>query len=69
MRNNNNGSAGGVGITTVVQIIFIILKLVGTIDWPWTAVLIPLWIQLGILVLACVLWLLVIAFRALRTRK
>ena len=64
----NNGSSGGIGISTVVQIVFIILKLIGTIDWPWGVVLIPLWIDLGILVLACMLWLMVIAFRAWRKK-
>ena len=60
----DNGSAGGVCILTVVQIVFIILKLVGTINWPWTTLLIPLWIQLGVLALVCVLWLMFVVFRA-----
>lgn len=37
----------GLGILDVVQIVFIILKLIGVITWPWHIVLIPLWITLG----------------------
>lgn len=31
-------------LVTVLTIIFVILKLVGTIDWGWLWVLSPLWI-------------------------
>ena len=68
-KNYNNGSgAGGVGILTVVQIVFIILKLIGTIDWPWTTVLVPLWIQLCIAAFVGLLWVLVVAFHAWRKK-
>lgn len=36
----------GLGYGSVVQIVFIILKLTGLIDWPWLWVLSPLWIGL-----------------------
>lgn len=41
------------GITFVdgLQLLFIGLKLVGAIDWPWWAVLAPLWLSLTIYVL------------------
>ena len=64
----NGGSTGGVGILTVVQIVLMVLKLVGTINWPWGTVLIPLWIQIGILVTVGLLWLLVIAFHKWRKK-
>ena len=63
MKKTNNISVSGstgTSISTVVQIVFIILKLVGLIDWHWAVVLIPLWIGLGILVLVVLLWLLAI---------
>lgn len=47
----NNGSRGGVGICTVVGIVFVILKLVGVITWSWLWVLCPFWIPIAILVL------------------
>lgn len=61
-------TSGGVGILTVIQVVFIILKCVGTIDWPWTTVLIPLWIQLGIAAFVGLLWLLVIVFHEWRKK-
>ena len=51
--NNNRSSAagGGFSILGVVEIVFIILKLLGIINWSWWIVLIPLWIDLGITLL------------------
>ena len=34
----------GLSFTTVLLVIFIVLKLVGSIAWPWWWVLSPLWI-------------------------
>ena len=52
--NNNRGTSvgGGLGILGVVEIVFIILKLLGVINWSWWIVLIPLWIDLGVTLLA-----------------
>ena len=44
---NNSSSYAGIGVVGVLEIIFIVLKLVGVIDWSWWVVLIPLWIDLG----------------------
>ena len=41
-------ATSGVGILDVVQIVFIILKLCGVINWSWWVVLLPLWIVLAI---------------------
>lgn len=68
MEKKSGGGAGGVGILTVIQVVFIILKCIGTIDWSWGAVLIPLWIQLGVLAFVGLLWLLVIAFHSWRKK-
>ena len=55
-------SSGGVGILGVLQIVFIVLKLTDLIDWRWSVVLIPLWIELGliglILLILFLAWLL-----------
>ena len=48
----------GMGILGVLQLIFIVLKLCKLIDWSWWAVLTPLWIDLGIIVLLVILYLL-----------
>ena len=60
-----SSSGGGVGLSTLLGVLFIGLKLAGVIDWPWLWVLSPLWISLGIglmvifvaLVLAYVTWI------------
>lgn len=47
MENNNSGctiSLGG-GFAGALTIAFIVLKLVGVIDWSWLWVLSPLWIS------------------------
>ena len=51
----NNKSSGGVGCSTVVLIVFIILKLVGVINWSWWWVLSPLWISFGLGLIAIII--------------
>ncbi len=46
------GSSGGVGCLTVIGIVFVILKLVGTINWSWVWVLAPFWIQVAFVLIA-----------------
>ena len=44
--------SSGMGISFVVGIVFIILKLVGVIEWSWWWVTLPLWggiVLLGVL--------------------
>ena len=41
-------SNGGIGFGGVLAIVFIVLKLTGTITWSWWWVLSPLWIPIGI---------------------
>ena len=51
-------SSGGIGILTVIQVVFIILKLLGiapVANWAWSVVLIPLWINLGIAAIALII--------------
>lgn len=44
--NNKNSTSGGLGLASVLTIVFVVLKLVGVIDWSWIWVLSPLWIDL-----------------------
>lgn len=43
--NNTNVSAGGIGFGSLLAIVFIVLKLVGVINWSWRWVLSPIWIS------------------------
>ena len=47
---NKNSSGGGMGLLGVLQVIFIVLKLVGVISWSWWVVLIPTWIDLTLII-------------------
>ena len=42
----NDQSSGGIGFSELLAIVFITLKLLGVITWPWKWVLAPLWIQI-----------------------
>lgn len=61
-RNSKSASAGGVGVLGVIQIVFIILKLVGVISWSWGLVLIPLWISLGFLAIVIILVIFTVSY-------
>lgn len=50
----------GIGFTGLLQIAFIILKLVGAIDWSWFWVLSPIWISIALFVLICVITVLIV---------
>lgn len=47
----NNNSSSGLGLASVLTIVFIVLKLVGVINWSWLWVLSPLWIDIILTVL------------------
>ena len=47
----NNNSSGGIGICGVLGIVFIVLKLVGVINWSWVWVLCPFWLPVVGLIL------------------
>lgn len=47
-------SSSGMGVLGVLQIIFIVLKLLNLISWSWPVVFIPLWISLGMLFVALI---------------
>ena len=56
-------TAVGLGFADVLTIVFVVLKLVGVIDWPWIWVLSPLWISLGLaLILIVILFFVFIVF-------
>ncbi len=62
MSNSNTSAAsGGLGIFSVLTIIFVVLKLVGVAPvatWSWLWVLSPLWIGFGLSVALIVFFLL-----------
>ena len=46
--NKDNSNSKGIGFVGLLQIVFVVLKLCGVIDWKWVWVLAPAWIDLGL---------------------
>lgn len=55
MSSNRNSSNSGIGICGVLTIVFVVLKLVGVINWSWLWVLCPLWINLLLIIIVAVI--------------
>ena len=53
MSSESNSASGGIGFVGLLQLVFIVLKLTGYIEWPWLWVMAPAWISF-------ILWLLVV---------
>ena len=55
---DNNGATGGLGLTSVLGVVFVVLKLTHTIDWSWVWVTSPFWMPaavFGVLFLVAIL--------------
>ena len=44
---NYESKSSGLGISAVLQIVFLVLKLTGLIDWSWWLVLVPILTDIG----------------------
>ena len=53
--NNEKTTSGGIGFGSALLLTFIILKLVGVIDWSWWWVLSPIWIPVVLLLAVSIL--------------
>ena len=49
MTDSSSSSSGGIGFAGVLQIVFIVLKLMEIIDWSWWWVLSPIWISASVI--------------------
>lgn len=61
-----NTTSNGIGVSTLLTIVFVVLKLCNVIDWNWWWVLSPLWIPVGLAI-----FIIVVAYFVVRvaTRK
>ena len=64
--NNNNVSSGGIGFAGLLTIVFIVLKLIGVINWSWLWVLSPLWISVGLALLIIILIFVILFIKKLK---
>ena len=60
--------SSGCSLATVLGIVFLVLKLVGVIDWAWVWVLAPFWIPVALVIAIALIWLLVIGIIAVINR-
>ena len=58
---NNNTVRSGINFFEVLGIVFIILRLCGVIGWPWVWVLAPIWVPIGLWLLAVLIAFIVAA--------
>ena len=62
MDNNKNTTtvkSGSIGFTGLLAIAFIVLKLIGVIEWSWLWVLSPLWITFAIVFVLFIIYLII----------
>ena len=52
--------SGGIGFCGVLTIVFVVLKLIGVINWSWLWVLAPLWIEFVATIIICIIGFIVI---------
>ena len=55
----NNKNTGVIGVTSLLGLIFIVLKLCHVIEWSWLWVLSPFWISLGIAIIVIIIFVIV----------
>ena len=62
MKNQNNKVRNsGIGFFGLLGIVFIVLKLVGVVNWSWWLVLAPLWAPTAVIVVCLLIGILVAA--------
>jgi len=50
----SSSSSSGIGFSSLLTIVFIVLKLIGKIDWSWWWVLSPMWIGFLLVILVII---------------
>ena len=72
MSNNENKTVikkQGLSLGTVLTLIFVVLKLIGVIEWSWVWVLAPLWIGAVIFLALVLIGLLITIVAAIIVNK
>jgi hypothetical protein len=60
----NNKTSGGLGFCGLLTIVFITLRLIKVINWPWIWVLAPVWIPAAIGLAAVIICVLLVVIQA-----
>jgi hypothetical protein len=64
MSDTSTTSSGGIGLTGLLTIVFVVLKLTHVIGWSWVWVLSPIWISAAAVFGIFLIVVLLIAFAA-----
>lgn len=59
---DKNSRSTGLGLTSVLTIIFVVLKLVGVIDWSWWWVFCPILIDFGLAIIVLIIYVAYVAY-------
>ncbi|MCH5167866.1 MAG: hypothetical protein J1F35_08310 [Erysipelotrichales bacterium] len=59
---NTNSASSGISLSTILFVVFLVLKLTNTIDWSWWWVTSPLWIPFGLVILFAIIILIICLF-------
>lgn len=70
MNNSNNStSVGGLGVSGLLGVAFVVLKLTKVINWPWIWVLCPFWAEFAITLLIIGVSFLIVGIDNSRKRR
>ena len=53
----------GIGLDTILFVVFLVLKLTGYIDWSWWWVTAPLWIPFAICLVVIVIYVIILGIK------
>ena len=54
--NNKSNSNNNIGFTSLLQLVFIVLKLCKVINWSWWCVLAPTWFWIVVLIVVIIIY-------------
>lgn len=66
MSNSTTSSSSGIGLTGLLTVLFIGLKLTGYITWSWLWVLSPIWIPFSLTLLLFLVFFVILVIKELR---
>ena len=55
---NSSSSNSGVGVLGLLGVAFVVLKLIGYIDWSWWYVTLPFWGSIALVIVGFLIWFL-----------
>ena len=65
----NKMKGGGIGMTTLLTVVFVVLKLCKVITWSWWWVLSPLWIVASLIILLWIIYLVICLIDAMIDKR